>query len=84
MSTLHNIIFSLKNELNIKYGYNKIFLKEYMNSDQTLGISIDNGLSGEIFGEVILTENGWVLSGVDYEVFESQLEFIKQRETSEV
>jgi hypothetical protein len=84
MGTLHKIIFTLKNELSIKYGYNKIFLKEYMNSDDTLGISIDNGLSGEIFGEVILTENGWELRGVNYEIFESQLEFIKHRETSEV
>jgi hypothetical protein len=74
MGTLSTIMFSLKNELLSKYGYNKIFLKEIMNSDTTLGISINNGThSGEIFGQVELTENGWELVGVNYEIFEGSL-----------
>ncbi len=79
MKSLGIIMMNLKNELLQKYGYNKIFLKEYMNSDTTLGISINIGThGGEIFGEVELTENGWELVGVNYEVFEGSLKYYKE------
>jgi len=79
MESLGIIMFNLKNELHQKYGYNKIFLKEYMNSDTLLGIAINIGTHyGEIFGQVELTENGWELVGVDYEIFEGSLEYRKE------
>jgi hypothetical protein len=79
MKSLGIIMMNLKNELLQKYGYNKIFLKEYMNSDTKLGISINIGThSGEIFGEIELTENGWELVGIDYEIFEGALKFYKE------
>ena len=75
-------MFNLKNELMSKYGYNRIFLKEYLNSDTTIGICVQKGTFsfGEIFGEVTLTEEGWELVGVNYEVFESYLNLMNEIE----
>lgn len=79
MKSLGIIMMNLKNELLQKYGYNRIFLNEYMNSDTTLGIAINIGThSGEIFGQVELTEDGWELVGVNYEIFEEMLKFQKE------
>jgi hypothetical protein len=80
MGTLSAIMMNLKNELFQKYGYNNIFLNPYMNDDTKLCIVVNLGkyLSGEIFGQVELTEDGWELVGVNYEIFEGSLEFMKE------
>ena len=73
-------MMNLKNELLQKYGYNNIFLTPYMNSDTKLCIVVNLGtrLSGEIFGQVELTEDGWELVGVNYVIFQESLEFMKE------
>jgi hypothetical protein len=79
MKSLGTIMMMLKTELLQKYGYNKIFLKEYMNSDTTLGIAINNGThSGEIFAEVEFTNGSWELVGINYDIFEGALNFYKE------
>lgn len=82
MKSLGLIMFNLKNELMGKYGYNRIFLKEYLNSDTTLGIAVQKGshLTFEIFGEIELTEQGWELVGVNYEMFEGYLNLMNEIE----
>jgi hypothetical protein len=79
MGTLGIIMMNLKNELLQKFGYNRIWLQEVMNSDTTMYISMENGLTGGIFGQVVLTENGWELVGYDLELFKSHLDFYNER-----
>jgi hypothetical protein len=70
-------MFNLKNELLQKYGNNKIFLSEVMNSDTTLMINFNLGTFGHPVGCVELTDEGWELVDFDYETFEF---FLKEKE----
>ena len=72
-------MMNLKNELYQKFGYNRIWLQETMNSDTTMFICIENGLHGGVFGQIELTENGWELVGYNLDIFKAELDFYNER-----
>jgi hypothetical protein len=78
MGTLSAIMMNLKNQLFQKYGFNKIYLKEVMNSDSILMITLDNNRFGITIGQVSLTKKGWVLDGLSDEVIEYHMNEMKE------
>jgi hypothetical protein len=78
MSTLFVTMSNLRNELMKKYGNNRIFLKEIMNSDEVMVICFNvGGNYDSIVGEVVLTDEGWTLGEFNHEVFEMLLDHQK-------
>ena len=71
-------MMNLRNDLFVRFGYNKIFLQEVMNDDTKLVIMVDDKVSGVIFGEVQLTENGWEVSEINYQTFENVMKFMEE------
>ena len=71
-------MMNLRNDLFVRFGYNKIFLHEVMNDDTRLVIMVDDKVSGVIFGEVQLTENGWEVSEINYQTFENVMKFMEE------
>jgi hypothetical protein len=71
MSTLFITMINLKNELFQKYGNNRIFLKEVMNSDEMMVICFNvGGNYDSVVGSVTLTNEGWTLEDFEYGTFE--------------
>ena len=71
MSTLFITMINLKNELFQKYGNNRIFLKEVMNSDEMMVICFNvGGHYDSVVGSVTLTDEGWTLEDFEYKTFE--------------
>jgi hypothetical protein len=71
MSTLFVTMTNLKNELMKKYGNNRIFLKEVMNTDDVMVICFNvGGNYDSVVGEVVSTSEGWMLGEFYYELFE--------------
>ena len=64
-------MINLKNELFQKYGNNRIFLKEVMNTDEVMIICFNvGGNYDSVVGSVILTDEGWTLEEFQYKSFE--------------
>lgn len=79
MGTLGNILTNLKQELYKKFGYNRICLQHAVNSDTVLYICIEHDSRSVMFGQVELTDNGWVLIGYDLEIFKFELDEYNKR-----
>ena len=71
MGTLFVTMTNLKNELMKKYGNNRIYLKEVMNTDDVMVICFNVGGSWDsVVGSVILTDEGWTIEEFHHSVFE--------------
>ena len=79
MGTLFVTMTNLKNELMKKYGNNRVYLKEVMNTDDVMVICFNvGGLFDSVVGEVVSTSEGWVLGEFYYDLFEG---FVKDQKT---
>lgn len=83
MSTLFISMMNLKNELFQKYGNNRIFLKEVMNTDEMMVICFNvGGNYDSVVGTIELIDGSWEVTDFEYDTFEMLLK--SQKEMKEI